>query len=154
MPEKMTNRDTKKQPDDEEAGREIGPTVRRLRLEQDLSLSQLEASCGVSKGHLSLIENGHTQPSIETLRKITDVLGIGLAELLGEDADAPIAERELPRGLAEFVAQAESKGMRIARTDIEMLRDIKYRGKQPKRAEDWAHLYELIRRDAPNWSKG
>lgn len=151
------NRDAKDasaQPNDSKPTTEIGPTLRRLRLDHEMSLSQLESASGVSKGHLSLIENGHTQPSIEILRKIVDVLGVRLAELLGEEASPPPADDALPSGLAEFLAQAGSAGMKISRTDIEMLRGIRYRGRQPKRPEDWAHLYELIRRDAPNWGKG
>ena len=148
------NRDARQKPDDDEPTREIGPTLRRQRLDQEMSLSQLEAASGVSKGHLSLIENGHTRPSIETLRKIVEVLGMRLSELLGDDDAPSVRETDLPPGLSEFLEQAEHQGTKITRTDVEMLRGIKYRGRQPKRPEDWAHLYELIRRYAPNWGKG
>lgn len=140
----------------DDAQNAIGERLRRLRRERDFSLASLETASGVSKGYLSQLENGsHSNPSIDTLRKLADTLGVPLTDLLGQEDLTPLVEaRDLPPGLGAFIERARAEGTRIAQTDIEMLRGIRYRGRQPSKAEDWAHLFELIRRDAPNWGKG
>jgi len=53
---------------------------------------------------------------------------------------------DLPRGLKEFMANAERNGSPLTSDEIAMLRQIQYRGRRPRSAEDWALLYDVIRR--------
>lgn len=60
----------------------LGARIRDLRLEQGKSLAALEAACGVSKGHLSSIERGYVVMNVDTLWKIAQRLGVGMADLV------------------------------------------------------------------------
>ena len=60
----------------------IGARIRDLRLQQRKSLEALETACGVSKGHLSNIERGTVVMNVDTLWKIAQGLGVGMAELV------------------------------------------------------------------------
>lgn len=60
----------------------IGPTIRRLRQERELSQETLASSAQVSSGYLSKLERGvYKQPSFEVLSRIAMALQIPVAEL-------------------------------------------------------------------------
>src|SRR5438093_13159123 len=48
------------------------------------SQTDLERASGVPKTRLSRYENGHILPSLQTLKKLADALGVTEASLLGE----------------------------------------------------------------------
>lgn len=54
----------------------IGRAIAERRMALGLSVRELGAKVGVSYTTLSLIENGRMNPSIGTLTKITDELGL------------------------------------------------------------------------------
>ena len=54
----------------------IGRAIAERRMALGLSVRELGARVGVSYTTLSLIENGRMNPSIGTLTKITDELGL------------------------------------------------------------------------------
>jgi transcriptional regulator with XRE-family HTH domain len=126
-------------------GPTLGARIRTRREERGLSLSALAEQSGVSKGYCSQLENGGaTNPSVDTLSRIADALGVALPDLLGEPRQAEHDPARLPRGLAEFLAERENDGRPLPPEDVEMLRGIFYRGRQPRSGNDWAFLYETI----------
>jgi transcriptional regulator with XRE-family HTH domain len=56
----------------------IGESIKRLRLENNLTQEELAARCELSKGFISLLERDLTSPSIATLTDILDILGTDL----------------------------------------------------------------------------
>ncbi|WP_273836272.1 helix-turn-helix domain-containing protein [Guptibacillus sedimenti] len=68
---------------------ELGERIREIRKKKRLTLQQV-AGDHLSKGMLSLIENGKANPSFETLDHILNKLEINLQELLGEKDWKPI----------------------------------------------------------------
>lgn len=54
----------------------IGRAIAERRMALGLSVRELGARVGVNYTTLSLIENGRMNPSIRTLTKITDELGL------------------------------------------------------------------------------
>jgi transcriptional regulator with XRE-family HTH domain len=54
---------------------ELGRRVRKLRLDQRMTLKQVEQSSGLSATHLSEIERGRTSPTIGALVRIARALG-------------------------------------------------------------------------------
>jgi transcriptional regulator with XRE-family HTH domain len=60
----------------------VAAKVEALRRERRLSLDQLSARAGVSKGMLVQIERQATNPSIATLCRIAAALGVSVADLL------------------------------------------------------------------------
>ena len=67
----------------------IGARLRLLRRKRNLSIRTLAAQCGLSANTLSLIENGHTSPSVHTLELLARGLGVPLAALFEEEAEGP-----------------------------------------------------------------
>jgi len=66
----------------------LGPTLRRLRKQNGLSLKALAERAGCSESMLSKIETGHANPSLTTLHRIVAGLGISMAALFEAQASA------------------------------------------------------------------
>lgn len=79
----------------------ISARVRAKRRERQLSLDQLCARSGVSKGMLVQIERGATNPSIGTLCKVAAALGASIADLVDAagGARADVVPAAAPRTL-------------------------------------------------------
>ena len=56
----------------------IGQRIRQLRESRGMTQSQLQARSRVSRSYLSRIESGQMTPSLGTLEKIAEALGVGL----------------------------------------------------------------------------
>ena len=129
---------------------ELGTLAERLRdfrERAELSLGDLAEITGVSKGYLSQLERGQAaNPSVDVLGKLAQGLGAQASELLGEEATTAEGHPKLPRGLAGLLQEAEGRGSSIPPEDVNMLLHIRYRGKTPTTKEDWALLYDFIRR--------
>src|ERR1700730_13603739 len=60
----------------------LGRAIRNARRQADLSMRTLATRCGVSQPFLSEVERGMAMPSIATLYRIADALGITPSKLL------------------------------------------------------------------------
>ena len=89
----------------------IGERIKHYRKLQKMSLSELAENAGVAKSYLSSIErNLQSNPSIQFLEKISDVLGISVNQLLHDEADE--AENiELDSDWTELVREAMKSGV-------------------------------------------
>ena len=56
--------------------RSIGVVIRRLRVERELTQEVLSGLAGITRTHLTAIENGNKQPNFETVWKLANALGI------------------------------------------------------------------------------
>ena len=65
-------------------GRHFGNRLRETRLAAGLSQSELEEISGIPKARLSRYENGHVEPSIQTLERLARALNVPEASLLGD----------------------------------------------------------------------
>ena len=84
-------------------GRHFGTRLREARLAAGLSQSELEELSGIPKARLSRYENGHVEPSIQTLARLARALNVSEASLLGDQ-----------RGILEdFFKTLETRGVRI-----------------------------------------
>ncbi|WP_156254130.1 helix-turn-helix domain-containing protein [Pseudactinotalea terrae] len=104
----------------------LGDRLRDLRSARGLTLRQLADATGLSAGMLSQLENGRTEPSIETLRRLAKVFDSDLADLFREP-DAPEVhlsrpgERlrmQAPTGLLTYERLTSGRG------NFEMLRGV------------------------------
>ncbi|MBP6874604.1 MAG: helix-turn-helix transcriptional regulator [Candidatus Eisenbacteria bacterium] len=130
-----------------EEHKSLGERIRSLRESREMTLSDLERESGVSKGYLSQLERGEaSNPTVDILQKVSQVLGVAVSELLGEESPAEESPARLPAGLQALVEQAAARGAPLSEQDVRMLLGIRYRGRQPRTMEDWAFLYETIKR--------
>jgi len=66
--------------------RVIGEHIRRLRLQKHVSVRSFAAQTGFSASFISQLENGLVSPSLGSLQKIADALGVTLGEFFAEAA--------------------------------------------------------------------
>ena len=59
----------------------IGSKIKTLRKERKITQKNLALVSGISNTYLSDIEIGRTNPSLRTLEKIADALGISIKDL-------------------------------------------------------------------------
>lgn len=70
---------------------EIGTRIRKIRLQQQRTMTEIANQCGISKGMLSKIENNRVIPAIATLSKIAEALAINISVIMEEEYGAGIA---------------------------------------------------------------
>jgi transcriptional regulator with XRE-family HTH domain len=70
----------------------LGPKIRELREQRDLSLRELAKKLDVSAAFLSDIELGRRYPSEENLKDLARMLGVPFDELKAHDTRPPIEE--------------------------------------------------------------
>jgi transcriptional regulator with XRE-family HTH domain len=82
-------------PDAEATAAAVARNTRRLRTAKGWSLDQLASRSGVSKGMLVHLEQARTNPSLGTLCKVAETLGVSLAGLV-ELHEAPVVQVVAP----------------------------------------------------------
>ena len=78
----------------------VGENIKRIRTEKKMTISDL-ANEHVSRGMISLIENGKTQPSIERLHHIAVQLNVDIAELV-EEISKEVLRRKINEAIELF----------------------------------------------------
>ena len=87
--------------------RHFGKRLRETRLGAGLSQSDLEDISGIPKARLSRYENGHVEPSIQTLNRLARALNVSEASLLGDQRAA----------LEEFEKVLNEHGIKLTSKD-------------------------------------
>lgn len=90
--------------------RHFGTRLRESRLAAGLSQSELEELSGIPKARLSRYENGHVEPSIQTLNRLARALNVSEASLLGDERAA----------MEAFFAVLAERGITVADKDEAM----------------------------------
>ncbi len=60
----------------------LGSNLKRIRMEKGISQGDIGRELKVSRGFISTIENGKTNPTLSTISKLAKVLGVSTNELL------------------------------------------------------------------------
>lgn len=79
---------------------DVGRRLKHFREAKGFSIYRLSEETYVSQGHISDLENGRNQPTIETLRRLLAPMGITLSEFFSEGGE-PVTLSENERGLLE-----------------------------------------------------
>lgn len=86
----------------------IGQRIRQLRESRGMTQSQLQARSRVSRSYLSRIESGQMTPSLGTLEKISEALGVGLNRFFIPESNGEILmEDPFIQGLRPFLRQLD-----------------------------------------------
>jgi transcriptional regulator with XRE-family HTH domain len=88
-------------PDSETLTAAIADNVRAQRAHRGMTLDELAARSGVSRGMLVQVEQARTNPSVATLAKIGDALGVSVARLV-EVSDTPVVRVVGSSGVITF----------------------------------------------------
>ena len=65
----------------------LGPRLKNLRLRSGLTLDDISQRSGLEKGYLSRLERSLKRPSISTVLKLCEALGVKLSSLLEENPE-------------------------------------------------------------------
>lgn len=128
----------------------IGERIRELRIEHRLTIEDLAARAGISKGFLSDVENGQRRLGSDSLLRVAQALGASVDYLLrGDEPLTPlVAPDVIPRELAMF---AQEQSLSYAQT-VELLnahnsvvaRRSKL-GRPTLTVTEWRKLYDAIK---------
>ena len=138
---------TKEPTNDQGAPQSVGERIKAHREKTGLSLNQVADAAGISKSALHDLETKlNVRPSAELLYNVAEALNTTVAFLLGKRRD-PMSDEaaiEIPASLEEFARSAK-----LTEDEKRRLACIKYRGRQPKSADDWEFIYQAIKRSTP-----
>lgn len=95
----------------------IGDRVARQRQRRGWTLDQLAAAAGVSRRTIVNVEQGSANPSVGTLLKLGDALGVGLPVLVEPSSPRPLDVTRSGDGAVLWRGQAGGRGMLVAATD-------------------------------------
>lgn len=62
----------------------LGSLIRHIRKEKKLTLKTIAEKAGISEGFLSQVENNVNSPSVDTLSKICDAIGVQAGDILNQ----------------------------------------------------------------------
>ena len=86
----------------------IGQRIRQLRESRGMTQSQLQARSRVSRSYLSRIESGQMTPSLGTLEKIAEALGVGLNRFFVPESNGEtVLEDPFIQGLRPYLRQLD-----------------------------------------------
>ena len=74
-----------------------GKCLREIRKSRNISIYYISKETGISQSYISNLERGKNIPTVETMRRILDTLGLTLAEFFSEfdnDETLIVNERE------------------------------------------------------------
>jgi transcriptional regulator with XRE-family HTH domain len=95
----------------------IGGRVRQERQSRRWSLEQLADAAGVSRRMLINVEQGAANPSVGTLLRIGDALGVGLPALVEAPRPRPLKVTRREEGAALWSGQFGGRGLLVAGTE-------------------------------------
>lgn len=128
----------------------LADRIRDARKAAGLTLDQLAAEAGVSKTYLWELENdkqGAKKPSAEVLLKIANALSTTLADLLElPSIRVDRTRHDLSPSLREFRDRMTTLGTPLTDAEVRDLASMRFRGGQPRTADDWHDLYRVLKR--------
>ena len=102
----------------------IGITIRGFRQQKGMSQGDIEKRTGLLRCYLSRVENGHTVPSLDTLKKIAGALDLQLAEFFAEGKTSAIKEvfgLNLDAEEIRFLTQVQRYSANLSEPDRRLL---------------------------------
>lgn len=101
----------------ETLARVIGMRVKQERSARGWTLNQLAASAGVSRRMVVNVEQGSVNPSVGTLLRLSDALGVGLPALVEPPASKAAKVTRSDHGAVLWTGSAGGRGVLVAGTE-------------------------------------
>jgi transcriptional regulator with XRE-family HTH domain len=95
----------------------IGARVRQERQARGWTLDHLAETAGVSRRMVVNVEQGAANPSVGTLLRISDALGVGLPALVERPAPKPVTVTRNGEGAVLWTSEAGGRGVLMAGTE-------------------------------------
>jgi quercetin dioxygenase-like cupin family protein/DNA-binding XRE family transcriptional regulator len=94
----------------------IGSRVRQERLARSWTLDRLAEAAGVSRRVVVNVEQGATNPSVGTLLRMSDALGVGLPALVEPPQGRPVTITRAGEGATLWTGESGGRGVLVAGT--------------------------------------
>jgi len=131
----------------------IGPRIVALRVEKNMTLSELARKSEIAKSLLHRIENQEaSNPELSTLQKIARALDTTVGDLIGNEVVKSVRQlpEVRPEWLHNLIAQLRAAGKEPDEDFLEALYVIQNRkGMKNAKDEDWLYLYSTMERSFP-----
>ncbi|WP_307084001.1 helix-turn-helix domain-containing protein [Arthrobacter agilis] len=101
----------------EPLARAIGTRVKQERKNREWTLDQLAAAAGVSRRMLVNVEQGAANPSVGTLLRLSDALGVGLPSLVEPPASPAVRTTRHGDGAVLWTGDLGGQGVLVAGTE-------------------------------------
>jgi transcriptional regulator with XRE-family HTH domain len=101
----------------EELAAAIARNVRQRRLRMGLTIDLLAERSALSKGTVIQVEQGRSNPSVATLCRLADALGVGVASLIETDAGPRLTVRRASQAAALWTSPIGSQAVFRIGTD-------------------------------------
>jgi transcriptional regulator with XRE-family HTH domain len=95
----------------------IGARVRQQRQSRRWTLDQLAEAAGVSRRMVVNVEQGAANPSVGTLLRISDALGVGLPALVERPQPKPVKVTRHGGGAVLWSSESGGRGVLVAGTE-------------------------------------
>ncbi len=95
----------------------IGARVKQERQSRHWTLDRLAEAAGVSRRMVVNVEQGATNPSVGTLLRISDALGVGLPALVEPPQPKPVKVTRHGEGAALWSSDSGGRGILVAGTE-------------------------------------
>lgn len=95
----------------------IGARVKQERTARGWTLDQLAAAASVSRRMVISVEHGEVNPSVGTLLRLSDALGVGLPALVEPPETRPIKVTRAGAGAELWTGEAGGRGVLVAGTN-------------------------------------
>lgn len=100
----------------------IGATIRGYRLQKGMSQGDIEKRTGLLRCYLSRVENGHTVPSLDTLKKIAGALDLPMGQFFADEpVPHDIASLPLSTDEIRFLSQVQRYSANLSDVDRKLL---------------------------------
>lgn len=123
----------------ESLSRAVGGAIRRAREHEGLSMRALALRCGMSQPFLSEVERGISMPSIATLYRIAEALGIAPSTLVPSAGGADVVVVRADEG--QRVPSSERPGSAVGRVvladETRGLEVYEYRARRDEDLDVW-----------------
>jgi transcriptional regulator with XRE-family HTH domain/ribosomal protein S14 len=133
----------------------IGQRIRQLRESRGMTQSQLQARSRVSRSYLSRIESGQMTPSLGTLEKIAEALGVGLNRFfIPQSNGEALMEDPFIQGLRPYLRQLDAEQWRSILKRLQAISDHLTSSNGRMRPAPTARPASLPRRQGQHVSHG
>ena len=110
----------------------IGGRIRAVRTEANLTQAQVAERAVISNEFLSKIERGRAAPSVVTLYRIADALGVRVVELVDFEIETPSGLGGISADLVQaYLDESGPEGERLLVDLARMIDGILHRRSQP-----------------------
>lgn len=91
--------------------------LKNIRLERNLTISEISRRSGISNGFLSQVERGLAKPSMESLIRITKALGITMGSIFEDKKTVSIIDNDINNACVEIIRSDNRKKIILPQGD-------------------------------------